>query len=79
MIYVFITLDCLVQFLQSRYKQKTDILGIVLEKNANINSVNIDIVKAIIIELTEFGRGRELQKMKDEIRIIGQFYTIYIW
>lgn len=76
---MFITLDCLVQFLQSRYKQKTDILGIVLEKNANINSVNIDIVKAIIIELTEFGRGRELQEMKDEIRIIGQFYTIYIW
>ena len=78
MIYVFITLDCLVQFLQSRYIQKTDISGIVLKKNANMNSVNIDIAKAIIIELTEFGRGGELQKMKDEIRIIGQFYTIYI-
>lgn len=42
-----------------------------------MNSVNIDIAKAIIIELTECGSGRELQKIKDEIRIICQFYAVY--
>ena len=78
---MFITLDCLVlcfQFFQSIYKQKTDIsVYIVIKKNVNMNSVNIDIAKAIIIELTECGTGRELQKIKDEIRIICQFYAIY--
>ena len=59
MIYVFITLDCLVQFLQSRYIQKTDISGIVLKTNANMNSVNIDIAKAIIIEFGQNLEGEE--------------------
>lgn len=61
--------------MQSRYKQKTDISGIVLKKTVNMNSINIDISKAIIIELIEFGTVRELQKMKDEIWIKCQFYT----